>query len=155
MLWLEDEEGNEALPTLWDGEKDPKESLETKSQKVAGFADNLIQGSLKKAACSKHDDTQEASILKQTGVEYHNIAIDGAKGLSMANIEALDKVLNNIDQDKNVLMHCASGNRVGAMMALRANWLQGANKDEALAIGEKYGLTSLKTTVSFKLKEHE
>ena len=59
MLWLEDEDGNEALPTLWDGEKDPEESLETKSEKVAGFADSLIQGSLQKAACSKHEDTQD------------------------------------------------------------------------------------------------
>ena len=77
MLWLEDEKGNEALPTLWDrekcsedsdgekgpekydGEKGPEESLETKSQKIAYFADSLIQGSLKKAACSQHDDTQE------------------------------------------------------------------------------------------------
>ncbi len=101
----------------------------------------------------EHDDSEEKAILESTDVAYHNIAIDGAKGLSMANVEALDKVLEDIPSDQNVLMHCASGNRVGAMMALRANWLHGASKEEALAIGEKYGMTSLKTTVSFKLKE--
>ena len=59
MLWLEDEDGNEALPTLWDGEEDSKESLETRSENVASFADSLIQGSLQKAACPKHEDNQK------------------------------------------------------------------------------------------------
>ena len=101
---------------------------------------------------SEFDDSQEQKTLKGAGIEYHNIAIDGAKGLSEANIMALDKILSGIDSKKNVLMHCASSNRVGAMMALRANWLQGASKEESLAIGEKYGMKSLKTTVQFKLK---
>ena len=46
-----------------------------------------------------------------------------------------------------VLMHCGSGNRVGAMMALRARWVQGRSAEEALAIGRSSGLKGLEGDV--------
>ena len=36
---------------------------------------------------------------------------------------------------------------LGALMALRARWLHEASVDEALAVGRKYGLTSLQPQV--------
>ena len=60
MFWLEDEDGNEAPPTLWDGEdSDPEETFEARSQRVASFANDLIHGSLEKAACQNHDRVQD------------------------------------------------------------------------------------------------
>lgn len=58
MLWLEDEDGNAALPSLWDA-NDDQESLEDRSKKVASFANDLIHGSLKKAACKDHGETDD------------------------------------------------------------------------------------------------
>ncbi len=101
---------------------------------------------------NEHDDTEEKQLLEATGVEYYNVGINGAKGLTIDNIQAFDKMLNSIPKDKTVLMHCLSSNRVGAMMALRANWLNQANIEESLALGEKYGLKSLKNTVKAKLQ---
>jgi len=46
-----------------------------------------------------------------------------------------------------VLVHCMSGNRVGALFALRAFWLQGMSAVEALAVGRRYGLTKLEPLV--------
>jgi rhodanese-related sulfurtransferase len=50
-------------------------------------------------------------------------------------------------KDGKVLLHCASGNRVGAMLALRARWLQGKSADEAMAIGKASGMTGLAADV--------
>ncbi len=73
-------------------------------------------------------------------------------GLTLAKVRLLDKVLLE-HKDKNVLVHCASGNRVGALFALRAAWLDGKEKDLALKIGRERGLTSLEKTVSEMLAQ--
>src|SRR5690606_38327465 len=49
------------------------------------------------------------------------------------------------------LVHCASGNRVGALAALRAAWLQGADEEAAIAEGRRWGLRSLETEVRSSL----
>ena len=58
MFWLEDQEGNEAPPSLWDDD-DPGENFEARSQQVANFANDLIHGSLRKASCKNHDECLE------------------------------------------------------------------------------------------------
>jgi protein tyrosine phosphatase (PTP) superfamily phosphohydrolase (DUF442 family) len=54
--------------------------------------------------------------------------------------------------DEPVLLHCASGNRVGALLALRAK-LEGSDNDAALALGVAGGVTGLKHTVEEKLAQ--
>ena len=49
-------------------------------------------------------------------------------------------------------MHCASGNRVGALMALRASQ-NGASAEEAMAAGKAAGLTRLEPVVAKRLEE--
>src|SRR5699024_12708494 len=51
------------------------------------------------------------------------------------------------------LVHCASGNRVGALMALRAAWVQGKSKEEALAIGRRWGLTKAEAAIDKRLSQ--
>jgi hypothetical protein len=51
-----------------------------------------------------------------------------------------------------VLLHCASANRAGALLALRAK-SNGADSAAALELGVASGLTSLKPTVETRLKE--
>ena len=51
-----------------------------------------------------------------------------------------------------VIIHCASGNRVGALLALRANLIQGKSASEALAFGKAAGLTTLEDAVKQRLK---
>jgi hypothetical protein len=49
-------------------------------------------------------------------------------------------------------VHCASSNRVGAMAALRAAWIDGRPTEEALQIGRAWGLKSLEPTVRARLE---
>lgn len=96
----------------------------------------------------------EASVTKRFGIHYHNLPVSGPGGLTRDNALALDRLLaQTAGQHETTLLHCASGNRVGALMALRAKWLQGASTEEALAIGRSHGMTSLETQVKPLLQE--
>ncbi len=88
----------------------------------------------------------EAAAVSRAGMIYHSLPITGAAGLTRENVRQLDLLLNQLSGD-STLLHCASGNRVGALMALRAGWLHEASVDEALDIGRKHGLAGLQPQV--------
>ena len=67
-------------------------------------------------------------------------------------MQTLDRLLAQAEGERT-LLHCASGNRVGALMALRAAWLHGASDEEALAIGRAHGLASLRGQVEMLLRK--
>jgi uncharacterized protein (TIGR01244 family) len=90
----------------------------------------------------------EKATVEKLGMGYLSLPVDGAKGVTYANATALDKMLS--DASRPVLIHCSSGNRVGALLALRAK-LKGADAEPALAIGVAGGLTRLEDTVEQKL----
>jgi uncharacterized protein (TIGR01244 family) len=95
---------------------------------------------------SETPDLDEKSVVEKAGMAYRSLPIAGAAGLTRENVTAFDRLLSEAGEGK-VLMHCASGNRVGAMMALRARWLQGKSAEEALAIGRSTGLKGLEGDV--------
>ncbi|MDY6943447.1 MAG: protein tyrosine phosphatase family protein [Pseudomonadota bacterium] len=88
----------------------------------------------------------EAQKVEQLGMKYVLIPVAGGADLSDTNTQALDAVLANPD-NYPVMVHCASGNRVGALFALRAARIQGKDAEEALKIGEAAGLTGLAPVV--------
>jgi uncharacterized protein (TIGR01244 family) len=90
----------------------------------------------------------EQAAVEGLGMSYVNLPVDGSAGVSYANASALDKLL--ADAAKPVLVHCASGNRVGALLALRAK-AHGADTAAALELGVASGLGSLKPVVEQKL----
>ena len=51
------------------------------------------------------------------------------------------------------LVACGSSNRVGAMMALKAKFVDGKSKEEALAIGKASGLKALEPAVTEALSK--
>jgi protein tyrosine phosphatase (PTP) superfamily phosphohydrolase (DUF442 family) len=79
---------------------------------------------------------------------YVNLPIDGATDVTYANASALDELLANAEGP--VLLHCASSNRVGALLALRAKQ-RGADNASALELGVAGGLGGLEATVEKKL----
>lgn len=85
------------------------------------------------------------------GLAYHALPIASPADLTRENVAEFDRLLKQ-SGDKGVLMHCASGNRVGAMMALRARWIEGKSAEEALAIGKAAGMTSMADAVAEKLQ---
>jgi uncharacterized protein (TIGR01244 family) len=92
----------------------------------------------------------EKATVEGLGMSYVNLPVDGAGGVSYANAAALDELLRNAEQP--VLLHCASANRAGALLALRAK-LEGADDDTALALGVAGGVTGLKATVEERLAQ--
>jgi len=90
----------------------------------------------------------EAATVETLGMSYISLPVAGADDTSFENAAQLDEILAGIDGP--VLLHCASGNRVGALFALRAS-LAGASDEEALAVGKAAGLTRLEETVKERL----
>lgn len=83
----------------------------------------------------------EEAVVKKLGMNYVCIPITGPNDLHDDAAHALDQILSD-KAARPALIHCASGNRVGALLALHACRKAGADPDEALAFGRKAGLTS-------------
>jgi protein tyrosine phosphatase (PTP) superfamily phosphohydrolase (DUF442 family) len=90
----------------------------------------------------------ERQVVEMLGMSYVNLPVEGAAGVSYANAGALDKLLGELP--KPVLVHCSTGNRVGALLALRAK-ANGADARSALELGVANGLAGLKPVVEEKL----
>jgi len=88
----------------------------------------------------------EAGELDDLGLSFRRIPVAGEPGLTRDAVAALDTALGEIG-DEPVLVHCASANRVGALFALRAAWLQGKSVDEALSEGRATGLRAMEPAV--------
>ena len=88
------------------------------------------------------DDYEGA--VESTGMQYLAFPVVGAGQVSLETAAKLDEVLQGLDGP--VLMHCGSGNRVGAVLALRES-LNGANDEESIQFGEDAGMTRLEPRV--------
>ncbi len=95
-------------------------------------------------------DFDEASAVRSAGIEYSNLPVRGAEDLTRENVIAFDQLIQNAKRP--VLVHCASGNRVGAMAALRSAWIEGQSEDDAIAVGKAWGLKALEPQVRERIR---
>lgn len=88
--------------------------------------------------------------LKQLDVEFIHFPISG----SDINVSASQKLSSLLDQSEGVptLLHCASGNRVGALLAIAYYQGKDVSIEEALEYGKKRGLRSLESQVEQLLR---
>ena len=92
----------------------------------------------------------EAAAVAQVGMYYEHLPINGVADLKQLKILAFDNILRQ-HHGKKIAMHCGSGNRVGAAIALRAGWLRGRKMDTAMERGRSHGLTKLEDEVYKRL----
>ena len=92
----------------------------------------------------------EATVVEDLGMDYVLLPVSSPDAVNRENAMALDSILAAYDGP--VLVHCGSGNRVGAMLALWRS-VKGADDDAALAYGKSAGLTSLEPVVRQRLAE--
>ena len=92
----------------------------------------------------------EAAAVVHAGMHYEHLPINGAAELKQLKILAFDNILRQ-HHSKKIAMHCGSGNRVGAAIALRAGWLRGRKMDTAMERGRSHGLTKLEQEVHNRL----
>ncbi len=94
----------------------------------------------------------EASAAAAAGLQYSPLPISDAGAVNLDNARKLGELLDQYDGP--VVVHCGSGNRVGALVALlEAD--RGASKEEALEAGRAAGLTRLEGLVEERLEAGE
>ena len=91
----------------------------------------------------------EAVELEVLGLKYVQIPMSGGDDLTIENATKLDEALKSVEG--KVLVHCASSNRVGALLAIREFHLKGKSKEDALAFGVLGGMKSLTPAVEQRL----
>ncbi len=85
------------------------------------------------------------------GVQFVRLPIAGADDLTPAAAEKLAVELAAAG-DKTTLVCCGSSNRVGALLAMKAFFVDKQSKEQALALGKAAGLTKMLPAVEAKLK---
>ena len=95
---------------------------------------------------------EEQEVVEGLGMSYIALPVTSRDDLSFETASELDALL--AEANGPVLIHCGSGNRVGALLALRAS-LNGASDEEALELGRKAGLTGSEGVVTERLESPE
>mgnify|MGYP003386484109 FL=1 len=90
----------------------------------------------------------EGAYVEALGLQYYNLPVNGAHGITLSNAIQLAATLEKIG-DEPVLVHCSSSNRVGALVALNA-FHQGEGIERAIAKGKAWGLTRLEALTRAK-----
>lgn len=98
------------------------------------------------------ENSEEAAVVTRNGMAYYHVPVNGVDGVTLENARMVDRILLK-NSDKKAMVHCASSNRVGALMALRAGWLDGMPVEKALEIGREHGMTSLEGKIKSMLSE--
>ena len=134
--------------------KDPLEGITTagqpNAQQLAAAAASGFKTVIDLRGPNEDRGLDEKATVEELGMSYISLPVEGADGVTFANASALDKLLSG--SRGPVLIHCSSGNRAGALLALRGK-LNGADNDAALALGVAGGVTALKQTVEQKLAQ--
>ncbi|MHC4267909.1 MAG: protein tyrosine phosphatase family protein [Planctomycetota bacterium] len=100
------------------------------------------------------DPDQELTWVEGAGMKYIHISVAGAEGLTRENTRVFAEVLSK-PENYPMIVHCKSGQRVGAMFALKAFHIDEKSIQESLAIGERAGLTTLTPIVKKILESYK
>ena len=87
----------------------------------------------------------EPEIVSGLGMDYLHIPMAGPGDVTLENAQRLAKALEGAEGP--AMVHCASGNRVGALFALKAFHIDGETLESALAVGRSTGLTRMEPLV--------
>jgi len=99
------------------------------------------------------DPAQELTWVVGAGMKYIHIPVDGAEGLTKENTKIFAEALSK-SENYPLIVHCKSGQRVGAMFALKAFHCDEKSIEESLMIGERAGLTTLTPIVKKILESY-
>jgi len=126
-------------------------------QQLVNALEHGYQAVINLRASGEFDEYDEARAVETLGMRYVHIPVAGPEDLTRENARRLHQALLEA-ADAPVIAHCASGNRVGALMALRAGLLLAHDQTLALRRGTEAGLdpnSSLFSVVESILAEAE
>ncbi len=145
--------GTEAQQDKLPNRADPLENVTTSgqpaSESLQALAESGYSTVIDLRGAQEDRGIDERSIVEDLGMAYFSLPVNGASGVTFENAEVLDRLLSQVEGP--VLIHCGSGNRAGALLALREK-LNGADSEAALALGREAGLTGLEPTVKERLE---
>lgn len=95
---------------------------------------------------SEQPGIDERALATAQGLEYISLPIASAQDLTWANVAMFGSLVRQ-HQANGLLIHCGTGNRVGAMFALSRALASGYTTDEAIDYGRKAGLSGLQAQV--------
>lgn len=114
---------------------------------LARLADDGVRTVINLRAPGEPVEFDEAAEAARLGLCYVTIPIAGAGDLDRARVVQFGRELDAARRAGGVLIHCASSNRVGAMVALDEAINRGRPLDAALERGRAAGLASLEPAV--------
>ena len=88
----------------------------------------------------------EEEFAEAEGIDFARLPVTRAAGTTVENAELLADMLEEAGDDP-VVVYCASGNRVGALLALKSHFVDGESPENALAFGKEAGVTRLEPKV--------
>lgn len=90
-------------------------------------------------------DRDERAEVAAAGLSYFEIPVAGPGDINLTNARELARLID--EAPGPVLVHCASGNRVGALLALGEMEARDRSPERAVAFGRSAGLGSLEPRV--------
>ena len=129
--------------------REPRPGLYTASQPAAGdwraIAARGVTTVVNLRTASEMQGRDEAAEVRAAGMQYIEIPVAGADGITDANARLLRDALAG--SKGPVLVHCASANRAGGLLALSEARYGDAAPEQAIALGRKAGMASTEARV--------
>ncbi|MBW1757180.1 MAG: hypothetical protein JRJ80_13540, partial [Deltaproteobacteria bacterium] len=101
---------------------------------------------------SERGDEGEQSAVERMGMKFVRIPVAGASGLTEDNARTLGKALGQEDVLPAVL-HCATGQRVAALLGLKAFVVDRASATAAIDLAKSLGLNKLEAALRERIAE--
>lgn len=103
-------------------------------------------------ADSERGDEGERATVERLGMKFVRIPVAGAAGLTEDNARSLGKALVGEDVLPAVV-HCASGQRVSALLGLKAFVVDRVSAAAAIDLAKRLGLTRLEAALRTRIAE--
>jgi uncharacterized protein (TIGR01244 family) len=115
---------------------------------LASLAAEGVRTVINLRAPTEQVEFDEAREAKSLGLHYVSIPIAGPQDVGEETVARFSQELGKARHAGDVLIHCGSANRVGAMLALDQALTQNQSLADALALGRAAGLTTLEPKVT-------
>lgn len=120
---------------------------------LASLAAEGVRTVINLRAPSEPMEFDEAAETARLDMDYVSIPVSGAQDLTQETLDRFSRALAGARERGPVLVHCASANRVGALLAMDHALCQGGTCDDALAFGRKAGLAGLEPAVEGLIRQ--
>ena len=117
----------------------------------AGLAASGVRAVVNLRAAAEQPGIDEGVVVRSHGLDYHEFPVSSPADFAPARVAAFVELMARL-RPRGVLVHCGSGNRVGAMFALSHAREPGVTVDAALDYGRRAGLLSLEPQIAALLR---